>query len=393
MVSPAELSTDPAFDPASIAATTARLVRCRSVNPGGDEILMVRQLLFELEGLGCETQVVEFAEGRPSIAAVLEGRRRSPRIVLNGHMDTVAADDPVTWRHDPFAGTEVDGVVWGRGAVDMKGGLAAQLACARALAPRRGILGGTVILQFAAGEECGEPGTLSLLRRGFGGDWGIVTEPTNLRLATAAKGVAWLEVKVAGNPAHAGVGSERDPLKVLGGVLSALDRHSHEIARRRHPLLGSPRCTVTMLRAGTQHNATAEQVTLMIDRRLIPGETPESALEEIRTVIDAVVARDFETHVELRHHAFEPAEVSDGELVANVEKAATTVTGKPVERIGTPFGSDVRNLIHDAGMEAVTFGPGDMGLMHCVDERVEVAQVRDAALVLAMTASELLGEG
>lgn len=390
MVSLDELKADPAFAPRRIAALTSGLVRCRSVNPGGDETAVARQIMSELRDIGCEADVVEFSERRPSIAAVIEGRRSGPRLVLNGHMDTVAAGDECAWTHDPFGGVEADGIVWGRGAVDMKGGLAAQLACARALAARRHDLLGSVVLHFAAGEECGEPGTLSLLRKGYAGDWGIVTEPTHLQLATASKGVAWFEVTVRGESAHAGVGSDRDPLKVLSAMLAAIDRYGQELSCRRHPLLGSARCSVTTVRGGSQHNATAEQAAFTIDRRLLPGETKESALAEIRAVVGFVVPSGFGLRIDSLHHTFDPAEVTGGELVEHVEQAVTEVTGGPLVRIGTAYGSDVRHLIHSAGMEAVTFGPGEVDLMHSVDERIEVREVRDAALALALTAASLL---
>lgn len=392
MLSLAELRLDTAFDIEEVAAITSRLVRCPSVNPGGDEILMARQVLEELRDLGCTVDVVEFKEGRPSIAAVLSGRRGHPRLVLNGHMDTVGVGDTNKWSREPFSGDRADGVVWGRGAVDMKGGLAAQIACARALAHRLPELDGSLVLHFAAGEECGEPGTRSLLRKGYGGDWGVVTEPTHLKLATAAKGVAWYSVTVRGQAAHAGSGSARDPVSLLGGILSALDRYAKKVAKRRHDLLGSERCTVTMIRAGTQHNATAEEVVLTVDRRLLPGDSKDSALAELREAVHtAVPSGSYEVTVKEQYEAFQPAEISEsGGFVDHLEQIITEVTSEPVERMGTPYGSDVRHLILDAGMEAVTFGPGDPALMHSVDERINIAQVRDAALVLAMTAMRVL---
>lgn len=388
----AELKSDPAFSPEEIAATTSRLVRSRSINPGGDETGVARQIIDELKGLGCAVDVVEFKKGRPSIAAVLEGRQQHPRLVLNGHMDTVGVGDADKWSHGAFSGDRADGAIWGRGAVDMKGGLASQIACARALAHRLPQLSGSLVLHFAAGEECGEPGTLSLLRRGYGGDWGIVTEPTHLRLATAAKGVAWYRITLRGEAAHAGSGSSRDPVSLLGGLLSALDRYGRQVGQRHHELLGSERCTATMIRAGTQHNATAEEVAVTVDRRLLPGNSSDAALAELREVVRAAVpADDYEVTVQSQHESFQPAQITERSgFISQMEQTITEVTSGPVERIGTHYGSDVRNLIHDAGMEAVTFGPGDPALMHSTDERVEIAQVRDAAIVLAMTAIEML---
>src|SRR5713101_7883762 len=131
------------------------------------EQAVLEAVVAELKGTGCSFDVVEFAPGRPSLAATLPGSLGEPRLVLNGHMDTVAIDDQSRWSSAPFSGDLREGAIWGRGSADMKGGLVTQIGCARALARRRQPLRGSLVLHFAAGEECGEPGTHSLLKRGY----------------------------------------------------------------------------------------------------------------------------------------------------------------------------------------------------------------------------------
>ncbi|MGH3428854.1 MAG: M20 family metallopeptidase, partial [Mycobacteriales bacterium] len=169
---------EPELSEVPLAATLTALVSAPSVNPGMSEAHVVEMVRDLLEGTGCATTTVEFAPGRPSLAAVIEGAADGPRLVLNGHVDTVAVDDHERWTVDPFGGELRDGAIWGRGSLDMKGGLTAQIACARVLAKHRSDLLGSLVLHFAAGEECGEPGTKVLLEHGFTGDWGITTEPT-----------------------------------------------------------------------------------------------------------------------------------------------------------------------------------------------------------------------
>ena len=355
---------------------------------------MVEEIESQLAGTGCELTRVESMPGRPSLAAVLEGAPSGPKLVLNGHMDTVAIDDPSRWSVDPFGGEIRDDAVWGRGAVDMKGGLAAQIACAKALARSRDRLKGSLILHFAAGEECGEPGTLSLIENGFVGDWGITTEPTNLAIATAQRGTGWYRVGLAGRSAHASTPTAGlSPIPAVETLLGALRRYAEEIAALSHPLLGHPLCTVTMLSAGIEHNAVADSCEVTIDRRLLPGEGYAAVLEDLRRLVAGVAADHpgIEADVSLLHHPFEPAEVpTKSPFIELAARAVLETTGAPAHMYGTPYGSDVRNLVNDAGMEAITFGAGDVAKCHCPDEHQALPELRQAALVLTRIASDLL---
>jgi len=369
-------------------------VRTASVNPGMSEVGVVEEVERQLLGSGCDLTRVESMPGRPSLAAVLGGSKDGPRLVLNGHMDTVAIDDRSRWTVDPFGGEIRDGAVWGRGAVDMKGGLAAQIACLKALAPMQERMDGSLIVHFAAGEECGEPGTLSLIERGFVGEWGITTEPTDLAIATAQRGAGWFRIRLSGRSTHAAKPTAGvSPIPATEGLLAALRRYGDEISTRSHPLLGNPLCTVTMISSGAEHNAVPDSCEVTVDRRLIPGETHAGVLDELQDLAERTAADHPEVTAGVTpiHHPFEPAEVpSDSPFVRVVERAVRDVTGTSSPIYGTPYGSDVRNLVNDAGMEAITFGAGDVSMCHCPDERQSVAALRQAALVLTQVATELL---
>jgi succinyl-diaminopimelate desuccinylase len=384
----------PQLSEAELGASLSALVRTPSVNPGMSELAMVEEIEHQLDGSGCELTRVESMPGRPSLAAVLKGSGNGPRLVLNGHMDTVAIDDPARWSVDPFGGEIKHGAVWGRGSVDMKGGIASQIACAKLLGTMRDRLGGSLVLHFAAGEECGEPGTLSLIEAGFVGDYGITTEPTGLGIATAERGTGWFEIRIAGRSTHAATpAAGANPILAIEEVLARIRRYNQEISARSHPLLGRPICTVTMVSAGAEHNAVPDTCVLTVDRRLIPGETHDAVHGELhRLVSDAVGAqRSLSAEVIPVHHGFEPAEVpTESPFIEAVDRAVNEVTGKPGEIIGTPYGSDVRNLVNDARMEAITFGAGDVALCHCADERQSLAELRQATLVLALTSIDLL---
>jgi succinyl-diaminopimelate desuccinylase len=389
------VAVSPELSVEELGRSLSSLVRTPSVNPGMSELAMVEEIERQLQETRCELTRVESMPGRPSLAAVLPGSGGGPRLVLNGHTDTVAIDDERRWSVDPFRGEIRNGHVWGRGSVDMKGGLASQIACARVLSRLDGGLRGDLVLHFAAGEECGEPGTLSLIEEGFVGDWGITTEPTGLNIATAERGTAWLRARINGRSTHAGTPSSgANPIPPVEDVLAALRRYSEEITSRTHPLLGHPICTVTMVGAGAEHNAIPDDCVLTIDRRMIPGETDEGVEEEIRRLVSDAVAGHDGISAELVpiHHPFEPAEIpAESPFIETVGRAVSEITGEPAEIIGTPYGSDVRNLVNDAKMEAITFGAGDISLCHCPDERQSLEQLRQATAVMTMVALELLG--
>lgn len=393
----ARLVVDEELDELSVGAlgtSLSALVHTQSVNPGMSEIGVVEEIERQLAGTCCELTRVESMPGRPSLAAVLHGSDGGPRLVLNGHMDTVAIDDRSRWTVDPFGGQIRDGAVWGRGSVDMKGGLTAQIACAKVLSRMRDRLKGSLILHFAAGEECGEPGTLSLIERGFIGDWGITTEPTGLAVATAERGTGWFRIRVNGRSSHAAAPSAGlSPIPAAETLLAALRHYDQELDKRTHPLLGHPICTVTMMSAGAEHNAVPDSCELTIDRRLIPGEKSATVEDELRTVIAEAIAQHPGLTAELIpiHYPFEAAEVpSESPFVQLVQRAVHQVTGTPSQICGTPYGSDVRNLVNDAGMEAITFGAGDVSMCHCPDEHQSLEELRQATLVLVRVATDLL---
>jgi succinyl-diaminopimelate desuccinylase len=370
----------------------AELVETPSVNPGVFEADVARVIGRWLEPVA-EVHYVETFPGRPSVAAVLSGTGGGRRLVLNGHMDTVPVDG-TGWMSDPFTAEVRDGFLYGRGACDMKGGLAAQITVAHALAREKARLRGDLILHFAAGEECGEPGTLSLCEAGFVGDAGIVTEPTELQVSVATRGLAVVHIRIQGRSIHASKAQLGvNPVRWAPAVLAAMEDYEADVATRDHSLLGHGSCTPTVVRAGVKENAVPDYCDISFDRRLIPGETVEGELEDVRSRLEAVrrAHPGFEYELWAAPYPFAPAEVpSDSQLALDVQRVTGEVLGKPPRIIGTAYSSDVRNLVNDAGMEAITFGPGNVAECHCVNERVRLDQVRDAARVLARFAREYL---
>jgi succinyl-diaminopimelate desuccinylase len=231
-----------------------------------------------------------------------------------------------------------------------------------------------------------------MLEEGFGGDWGIVLEPTNLKVMTAEKGLAWYHFTVKGKPTHAsrperGVNAINKATKLM---LSLLD-YNREIREKSHPLCGRSLCSITMINAGTKENVIPESCWLAIDRRIVPGETIQQVDEEIDSIIRRLRDEDSEFECEWnRVMLYESAEIPvDHEIAKTIRIKTKEITGSFPEIGGTIGSTDQRNFINDAGIPAVSWGPG-YGKSHEQDEYVEIKQVVDCAKILVATIFELL---
>ena len=377
-----------------LSRVLADLVRTPSTNPGAFENEVAHRVIEWLTGIPVETKLVESMPGRYSVGAILRGNSDGPRLVLNGHMDTVPVDDEDLWTSDPFGAEIRDGFMYGRGACDMKAGLAVLVGVAHCLGKHVDRLKGALVLHFAAGEERAEPGTLSLLEAGYIGDLGIVTEPTELRIAAATRGLAPMHIRLKGRSIHAsrahlGI----NPAWALQWVLETLQVYKDDIQRRTHELLSFGSCTPTVIRGGVVPNAVSDYIDLYVDRRLIPGETVDAEVAELTARLNAARPADSEVEIEVdvAFNRFEPAEIpTEAHVVGHLLESTERMLGKPAPIYGAPYASDVRNLVNDAGIEAVNFGPGNVSECHCADERVEMRQLRDCARVIADVAERLM---
>jgi len=388
------LMQSPALAAPFLVRILSSLVQTNSVNPGTSEQAMVDVITAWLEPTSAELTSVEFSAGRPSLAAVIHGTGEGPTLVLNGHTDTVPIDDRTLWTSDPFGAEVRDGFLYGRGACDMKAGLAIEIAVAHHLTKvMAGQLPGSLVLHFAAGEERGEPGTLSLLEAGFVGDYGITLEPTELRVAVATRGVARYAIQILGKSGHSSrPDSGRNPIWPLRHVLGVLEEYDKEVRTHEHSLLPSASCTPTMIRAGISENTLPDKCEIWLDRRLLPGETSDGEegvlldrLEQLK-LTDSGFACDLSSVF-----SAEPAEIdSSSAFVRRILQTSSDVRGTEAEIWGAPYGSDVRNLVNDAHIEAVTFGPGSIERCHCADECVSIQQMVDAATIIAKVVIDTL---
>ena len=370
------------------------LVRIDSRNPGlvpggPGEAGIARALAVVLEQWGFRVALQEVAPGRFNvIARVGEARGNAPSLMFNGHIDVV---DVAGMLHAPFDGFTRDGRLYGRGATDMKGGVAAM--CAAAWRAAEAGLAGEVVVAAVADEEFESIGTRGLIASGARADACIVTEPTRLAIAPAHRGFTWTEVRVHGRAAH---GSRYDvgidAIRHAGLLLAELDRlEGTELIRRTHPLLGHASLHAATIQGGGAWSTYPDACTLRVERRTLPGETPEQALGEMRAACDRIGSRTPGFHADVAHVFSQwPIDVAVDAPVVAALRSAMESEREPVAIDGLSAWTDAA-LLNAAGIPAVCYGPGDIAMAHSAEEWVVEAEIERATTVLARLARDWCG--
>ena len=374
-----------------IEAVLTDLVRIDSTNPalgadgrGAGEQEIATYVADAMHDIGLAVEHWEPVPGRPNVVGLLRGSGNGRSLMWNAHTDTVGVDG----MDAPFEPTRRNERLYGRGTQDMKGGLAAQLVAARALAESDTPLAGDLLIAAVVDEEHKSIGTEALVER-YHADGAIVTEPTDLQLVRAHKGFVWIDIQTHGRAAHGSRPAEGiDANMHMGRVLSRLEDLGRSLSRRTgHPLVGAPSLHAGQLRGGSAPSVYAADCHLRMERRTVPGESVEEALEEVRDLLRSLRDEDanFEAEAEIAF-AREPLETpADAPIAAATREGLTYVLNdESAPDTGASFWTDAA-LLADAGTETVVLGPKGAGL-HTTEEWVDLASVAQLAEVLVQTA-------
>lgn len=364
----------------SARALLEQLVAIDSVNPtlvpgGAGEADLGRFVASWLEEHQVETEYQELAPQRANVVGRVRGSGGGRSLMLNAHMDTVGLGGP-----DGALTPRVDGGrMYGRGAYDMKGSLAAIMVVAAAATELH--LSGDLIVTAVADEEALSIGSERIAET-VTADAAIVTEPTGLGVAVAHRGFVWLELETRGRAAH---GSRYDlgidaiarmgpPLVALAGLDERLREHG-EI----HPLLGGASLHASLIEGGTELSTYPERCVVKVERRTLPGETVALVEEQLRDAAPTATVKST--------FAREPLETPpDTPIVELLTRKAAAVLGNSREPIGVPFWTDAA-LFAAAGIPTVVFGPGGEGA-HAEVEWVALEDVDELVKILLATVSE-----
>ena len=338
-------------------------------------------------------------------AGATGARGDGPRVILSGHVDVVPPGDPATWTTDPWSAEVRDGRLYGRGACDMKGGIASILGALRALRSSGALdrLHGELTVALVPSEEDGGQGTLAAIRAGASGDLAIITEPSNLDVVVAHAGAITFRLTVPGRAAHAsqrreGV-SALDKLFVLARALEANEASRN--GAETDPLmtaLGLPYPTIIgIVHGGDWASTVLDRVSADGRYGVRLGQSAGEAEAELRVAIAEACAgddflREHPATLEITGGRFGSARIpSDHPLPTGLADVVEAVTGRRPALLGEPYGADMQMFVNVGATPCVIFGPGDVRVAHSADEFVPLDEVETCARVLAAWVLRELG--
>ncbi len=380
-----------------------KLVKIPSVNPPGDEEPVADLIAGMLKDLGLSVKRVVTDQGRHNVIARLAGSEGSPTLLFNGHTDVLPAGPG--WKIDPFGAEVIDGKLHGRGSVDMKAGLTAMIMAAEAMVRNRVPLKGDLVLTAVSDEVGGGyQGTGYLVKHGeIQADMAVVGEPTGREIRVAHRGVNWMEIRALGKSAHGG----RPHLGV-----NAISKMAHfiqmlenellpVISKKTHWILPSPTINIGRIEGGSKVNMVAGECRIELDRRTIPGESPDEVMAEFQAILEKA-QRELGIPMEIsRFMIVEPTEISpEARIVQECKKAYQQVLGEEAG-IGCTAGfEDAHFLINDANIPTAMFGPYWSKIdptkpffttSGTPEEHVEIESVVNATRIYAQMILNILG--
>jgi acetylornithine deacetylase len=379
-----------------LVQTLRDLVRIPSVNPMGrqpqGDIYFEHRLTDHLEqllrrlGLPCQRQAV--APGRDNLLARIDGGESI--VMLQAHQDTVPVDRMSV---DPWSGEVIDGRLYGRGACDVKGAMACILTVAARLAREKPPHMPSVVLAFTVNEEYGFTGAAALRQLTAQGscsllprrpDAILVAEPTQLNVVVAHKGVLRWHCHTRGRAVHSSQPSAGvNAIYGMGQVLAAIEQFEQNVLSKvpPHPLVGAPTVSVGMIAGGISINTVPDHCRIEIERRLLPGDDPEAAYQQVVQYLQQHVASP--ATVQHDPPAMATGGLSDQHNAELAERLTDVVRQAdiPCEKLGVPYATDACQLSAD-GTPTVVFGPGSLQQAHTADEWVSVDQLEKATEIL-----------
>jgi acetylornithine deacetylase len=342
--------------------------------------------------------------GRPNLAATLHGSGGGRSMLLTGHIDVVPPGERAHWRHEPFAGVREGDSIHGRGAVDMKGGVASMLTAAEILRELNVPLAGDLLFATVVDEEIGGMGALAMADRGYQADAGILTEPTGNRISPLCHGILWGKIVIDGigghaelKPRHWNAGGPVDAIGLMRVILDGIDvlnARWQTDPRKNHPLMElSNQIIVTQVRAGEHPSSTAGRAEIIVDVQYLPSEKDADG-------VGGAVKREVEAHVATLAHvdpwlAEHPprvewildadcAEVKPDHPINKTFAEACAAASHPFQLWGMGAHTDMGIPTDLAKTPTINFGPGDPSQAHQPNEHVSLDDLVTCTKVIAL---------
>ncbi|QGN38114.1 M20 family metallopeptidase [Klebsiella oxytoca] len=365
------------------------LIQFPSENPPGNEKAVALFIADVLRGEGIEVDIQEAVADRPNVIARLKGQQPGKRLILNGHSDVVPCGSG--WSVDPFAAV-IDGErIIGRGAADMKSGVAAMMYAAILIKRRRYAFSGEIVLLFNVDEERINLGMEHFVAQGVEADYAIIGEPTSLEICVAHKGVSRTRLTTHGTAGHAAKTRNPDSaINKMAVLLPGLLEECRRVKQKHHPLLGNASMLVTTINGGSAPNIVPQSCVIEIDRRVLPEERRNEINDSLQIALAESGLKPQQDY-SLDNYLFIPASAIEEShpLVEAAFQAVDALTGAAKKTI---FDATCEAPFFSVGCQIPTIilGPGDLAQAHVKDEYVKIEELHQAAQIYTSLALHLL---
>lgn len=370
-------------------ALTQALIAQNTIDPPGNERLAAMVIAQALRKEGIEPLVYEIAPGRTNLVARISGSGERPALAFSAHFDTIGVE-PEKWQVDPFAGEVRDGRLYGRGATDMKGGMAAMTVAALNLVRAGKPLKGDLLLTFSAAENSNCLGARRLLADGHFDGVGalLVSEPTGNRAFVAEKGALWLRATARGEYGHNAFSESRtgDRGNAIVRLARYLDKaHDLQLDAPAHRYIRPPTINIGMIRGGLSFPLIPDTASADIDVRLVPGQSAESVMAAFQAIAGPHITLEL---LDLKLPVDTP---DDHPFVGHCLNACRAEGVEDPGPAGVAYYSDAAIIAPPLELPMVIIGPGEVGMSGAIDEYVQVEKLETATRIFERVALSYLG--
>ena len=342
-----------------------RMLQTNTINPPGNELPLAAWICKDLKSCGIEASVIDLGHNRGSVIGRIRGTGERKSLVLDGHLDTVPQGD-IPWQHDPFSGHIQDGKIYGRGASDMKSGVAAMLAAVKAIQKSGLPLKGDLIFCASCDEETDSLGAVDFFNRGGLQGVGavVIGEPNSNGITIAEKGCLWLRITTCGKTAHGSLpASGINAILHMNAILNELQAYTFTFTP--HLLLSAPTMNISMIQGGVKTNVVPDKCQLTADLRTLPGMNSQELIHDIQRLIQKAAAAhpDLKASISILSDRPPVETAADDSFVTLCQAAARDVWGRTIQPDGFSGYTDAAAFL-TAGLPIVISGPGELKMAH-----------------------------
>lgn len=362
------------------------LIRINTTNPPGNEKRAAEWIRDLLQPHGFRCRVQDIGNNRANLIATLgEGK---PELMLNGHLDVVPATGE--WTNDPFDSFDDGDLLYGRGAADMKSGVAAMCAAAIQVADQHLPMHGTLRLVFVADEECSNEGTKAYLKSYDPADYALIGEPTKLEICVAHRGVSRDYIDIIDEPRHAALPASEDSVSKMVAVISLIEDYNRKLKAVQHPILPPPSISITMVEGYEKDNTVPGKIRLLLDYRILPHTSHEQIVSGLKQMFENAGYSDYKI---VPHFYMPGGEINPSDAFVKMcldIKREVVAPDDPV--LAHAFDASCEQCFYsENGVKTIVCGPGDLSQAHTIDEHVSKTQVRMAEQYYFQVICRLLG--